>query len=270
MPFSKCRNHARFPELCTNTPTQPLTNKEFPRTGFHNSNTWSFRWTHFPAVLWVCVHMIVFCIPFVFGFVRANEPYLFFFCVGLAIAKKIQITDLPQLVAAFHSLVGLAAVLTCVAEYMIEYPHFATDPSANLIKVVAYLGTYIGGITFSGSLVAYGKLQGERSTRLRPVYASASNNLTITADILCMRPFQRHGCQEIHPLEGSTEARHSPNNKHGDSSSWRCIDAVSFCHCLISSSCPMAISLDLLATLPPLDFWWYCSVSTVCYLLIVY
>uniref|UniRef100_A0A674P9U7 proton-translocating NAD(P)(+) transhydrogenase n=1 Tax=Takifugu rubripes TaxID=31033 RepID=A0A674P9U7_TAKRU len=79
---------------------------------------------------------------------------------GLTIAKRIQITDLPQLVAAFHSLVGLAAVLTCVAEYMVEYPHFATDPAANLTKIVAYLGTYIGGITFSGSLVAYGKLQG--------------------------------------------------------------------------------------------------------------
>ncbi|RLW05376.1 hypothetical protein DV515_00005416 [Chloebia gouldiae] len=80
--------------------------------------------------------------------------------IGLTIAKRIQITDLPQLVAAFHSLVGLAAVLTCVAEYMIEYPHFATDPAADLTKIVAYLGTYIGGVTFSGSLVAYGKLQG--------------------------------------------------------------------------------------------------------------
>uniref|UniRef100_A0A7M4G1R9 proton-translocating NAD(P)(+) transhydrogenase n=1 Tax=Crocodylus porosus TaxID=8502 RepID=A0A7M4G1R9_CROPO len=80
--------------------------------------------------------------------------------IGLTIAKRIQISDLPQLVAAFHSLVGLAAVLTCVAEYMIEYPHFATDPAANLTKIVAYLGTYIGGVTFSGSLVAYGKLQG--------------------------------------------------------------------------------------------------------------
>lgn len=103
---------------------------------------------------------------------RAKELYkiyylfIFFFLLfplltGLAIAKKIQISDLPQLVAAFHSLVGLAAVLTCVAEYMVEYPHFATDPAANLTKIIAYLGTYIGGVTFSGSLVAYGKLQGE-------------------------------------------------------------------------------------------------------------
>lgn len=80
--------------------------------------------------------------------------------IGLTIAKRIQISDLPQLVAAFHSLVGLAAVLTCIAEYIVEYPHFAVDPAANLTKIVAYLGTYIGGVTFSGSLVAYGKLQG--------------------------------------------------------------------------------------------------------------
>uniref|UniRef100_A0A287CSV4 proton-translocating NAD(P)(+) transhydrogenase n=1 Tax=Ictidomys tridecemlineatus TaxID=43179 RepID=A0A287CSV4_ICTTR len=79
---------------------------------------------------------------------------------GLTIAKRIQISDLPQLVAAFHSLVGLAAMLTCIAEYVVEYPHFAMDAAANLTKIVAYLGTYIGGVTFSGSLVAYGKLQG--------------------------------------------------------------------------------------------------------------
>ncbi|KAK7912962.1 hypothetical protein WMY93_013173 [Mugilogobius chulae] len=80
--------------------------------------------------------------------------------MGLTIAKRIEITDLPQLVAAFHSLVGLAAVLTCVAEYMIEFPHLEAHPAAGVLKTVAYLGTYIGGVTFSGSLVAYGKLQG--------------------------------------------------------------------------------------------------------------
>uniref|UniRef100_A0A671TSL6 proton-translocating NAD(P)(+) transhydrogenase n=1 Tax=Sparus aurata TaxID=8175 RepID=A0A671TSL6_SPAAU len=80
--------------------------------------------------------------------------------LGLTIAKRIEISDLPQLVAAFHSLVGLAAVLTCVAEFMIEFPHLDTHPAAGVVKTVAYLGTYIGGVTFSGSLVAYGKLQG--------------------------------------------------------------------------------------------------------------
>merc|ERR1711894_786592 len=80
--------------------------------------------------------------------------------IGTTIAKKIEITDLPQLVAAFHSLVGMAAVLTCVATYIDHFPMFATAPDATLIKTSCFLGTYIGGVTFTGSLVAYGKLQG--------------------------------------------------------------------------------------------------------------
>merc|ERR1712223_1944620 len=80
--------------------------------------------------------------------------------IGTTIAKKIEITDLPQLVAAFHSLVGAAAVLTCVATYIDHFPTFATDPAATMIKTSIFLGTYIGGVTFTGSLVAYGKLQG--------------------------------------------------------------------------------------------------------------
>merc|ERR550534_944342 len=80
--------------------------------------------------------------------------------LGTGIAKKIEITDLPQLVAAFHSLVGMAAMLTCFATYLDHYPGFAADPAANVIKSALFLGTYIGGVTFTGSLIAYGKLQG--------------------------------------------------------------------------------------------------------------
>merc|ERR1711872_1094257 len=54
--------------------------------------------------------------------------------LGTTIAKKIEITDLPQLVAAFHSLVGMAACLTCFATYLDHYPSFATDPAATMIK----------------------------------------------------------------------------------------------------------------------------------------
>merc|ERR1711931_243560 len=80
--------------------------------------------------------------------------------LGTTIAKKIEITDLPQLVAAFHSLVGMAAMLTCFATYLDHYPGFATDPAATMIKATTFLGTYIGGVTFTGSLIAYGKLNG--------------------------------------------------------------------------------------------------------------
>uniref|UniRef100_A0A7S1T8B3 proton-translocating NAD(P)(+) transhydrogenase n=1 Tax=Tetraselmis chuii TaxID=63592 RepID=A0A7S1T8B3_9CHLO len=74
--------------------------------------------------------------------------------VGLAIASRCAITDLPQLVAAFHSLVGLAAAITSIASY-------AAHPSPDVVHNVAiWLGTLIGGITFTGSVVAFAKLQG--------------------------------------------------------------------------------------------------------------
>ena len=74
--------------------------------------------------------------------------------------KKVEVTDLPQMVALFHSLVGAAAVITCVANFLHEQPHFALDPAVNVMKTSLYLGTFIGGVTFTGSLVAFGKLQG--------------------------------------------------------------------------------------------------------------
>ncbi|KAI1286400.1 NAD(P) transhydrogenase, mitochondrial [Halotydeus destructor] len=80
--------------------------------------------------------------------------------IGLTIAKKLNITDLPQLVAGFHSLVGMAAVLTCLSTYMHDMSAFDADPAIHAIKLALFLGTFIGGVTFSGSLVAYGKLQG--------------------------------------------------------------------------------------------------------------
>lgn len=81
--------------------------------------------------------------------------------IGSVMAKRIEVTDLPQMVALFHSLVGAAAVLTCFSNYLLEQPHFATDPAANIIKSFLFLGTFIGGVTFTGSLIAFGKLQGE-------------------------------------------------------------------------------------------------------------
>lgn len=49
---------------------------------------------------------------------------------------------------SFFSLVGAAAVLTCLATFMQEFPQLASDPAANIIKTSLFLGTYIGGVTF--------------------------------------------------------------------------------------------------------------------------
>ncbi|PKS07279.1 hypothetical protein jhhlp_005881 [Lomentospora prolificans] len=79
---------------------------------------------------------------------------------GVLIGKRITPTDLPQTVAALHSVVGLAAVLTSVGSVMADVAHCST-----LHLVSAYLGVLIGGITFTGSLVAFFKLAGRMSSR---------------------------------------------------------------------------------------------------------
>mmetsp|Transcript_14687 Transcript_14687/g.19338 ORF Transcript_14687/g.19338 Transcript_14687/m.19338 type:complete len:1075 (+) Transcript_14687:107-3331(+) len=78
--------------------------------------------------------------------------------IGYQIAKKVGPTELPQTVAAFHSLVGLAAASTAAADYL----HHMHDPAAmDAIRLTSiYLATWIGGITATGSVTAFGKLQG--------------------------------------------------------------------------------------------------------------
>uniref|UniRef100_A0A183CD08 NAD(P) transhydrogenase, mitochondrial n=1 Tax=Globodera pallida TaxID=36090 RepID=A0A183CD08_GLOPA len=81
--------------------------------------------------------------------------------IGSIVASRIKVTDLPQLVALFHSFVGIAATATCVSNYLTEYSHFFADPAGTAaVKTCLFLGAYIGGVTFTGSLMAYGKLQG--------------------------------------------------------------------------------------------------------------
>jgi NAD(P) transhydrogenase len=78
--------------------------------------------------------------------------------IGTYVAKKVPLTDLPQLVAAFHSFVGLAAVLTSFASYI-------THPADMVHAIAVWLGTFIGGITFTGSMTAYLKLDGKISSK---------------------------------------------------------------------------------------------------------
>ncbi|HIE42586.1 MAG TPA: Re/Si-specific NAD(P)(+) transhydrogenase subunit beta [Nitrospinaceae bacterium] len=80
--------------------------------------------------------------------------------IGLILAKRIQMTQMPELVASLHSLVGLAAVMVGFASFMDPDAHF-TGVELTIHNVEIYLGVLIGAITFSGSIIAFGKLSGK-------------------------------------------------------------------------------------------------------------
>ena len=123
--------------------------------------------------------------------------------IGAVIAKRIPMTAMPQLVAAFHSLVGLAAVFVAAAALYTPQAYGIGVPGA--IKVASLiemaLGAAIGAITFSGSVVAFSKLQGLVSGA--PVVFTGQHKLNAGLGIalvavivwLCARsPPVRSGC----------------------------------------------------------------------------
>ncbi|KAJ2932881.1 hypothetical protein H1R20_g4208, partial [Candolleomyces eurysporus] len=79
---------------------------------------------------------------------------------GLLIGRRVTATELPQTVALLHSIVGLSAVLTSIGSVIQDPSHLTT-----LHAVTAYLGVVIGGITFTGSIVAFLKLAAKMSSR---------------------------------------------------------------------------------------------------------
>ncbi len=80
--------------------------------------------------------------------------------VGLYAAKKVQMTQMPELVALMHSLVGLAACLVGFASYVDTSVQY-TGAEKTIHEVEIYLGILIGAVTFSGSVIAFGKLSGK-------------------------------------------------------------------------------------------------------------
>ncbi len=80
--------------------------------------------------------------------------------IGLILAKRVQMTEMPELVAILHSLVGMAAVLVGFANFMDPISHFV-GVELTIHDIETYLGILIGAITFSGSVIAFGKLSGK-------------------------------------------------------------------------------------------------------------
>lgn len=81
--------------------------------------------------------------------------------VGFVLARRVQMTQMPELVAILHSLVGLAAALVGYATYLDPDGQHYQGAEKTIHDIEIYLGILIGAVTFSGSVVAFGKLSGK-------------------------------------------------------------------------------------------------------------
>ncbi|MTC41365.1 Re/Si-specific NAD(P)(+) transhydrogenase subunit beta [Providencia sp. wls1921] len=84
--------------------------------------------------------------------------------IGIRLAKKVEMTEMPELVAILHSFVGLAAVLVGFNSFIASEGH-ASSVMENIHLTEVFLGIFIGAVTFTGSIVAYGKLSGKMSSK---------------------------------------------------------------------------------------------------------
>jgi len=123
--------------------------------------------------------------------------------IGAVLAARVQMTSMPQLVAILHSFVGLAAVLVGIGSYLQPPVHGGAD-LVHLIEV--YVGVFVGAVTFTGSVVAWGKLEGKIGSRPlllpgRHVLNAVAMLGTVTMGVLfAMAP----GTEGVHWLLGMT------------------------------------------------------------------
>jgi NAD(P) transhydrogenase subunit beta len=80
--------------------------------------------------------------------------------IGAVVARRVEMTQMPELVAAMHSLVGMAAVLIAIAVVNNPAAFGLPDPIPTGNKLELFIGTFVGAVTFSGSVIAFGKLAG--------------------------------------------------------------------------------------------------------------
>ncbi len=112
--------------------------------------------------------------------------------VGTLMAKRVEMTKMPELVAFMHSMIGLAAV--AIAFAVVAEPHAfnitaagAAIPVGNRLEL--FIGTFVGAITFSGSVIAFGKLSGKYKFRLfqgAPVVFSGQHMLNLALAIVML------------------------------------------------------------------------------------
>jgi len=122
------------------------------------------------GVLYGIVGMIVAIIATVMG--KGVEGHVYIISaiaiasvIGIMVARKVEMTAMPQLVAILHSFVGLAAVLVGFGSYLDPETQQLTGTEHTIHLVEVFAGIFIGAITFTGSIIAWGKLDGKVSSK---------------------------------------------------------------------------------------------------------
>jgi len=106
--------------------------------------------------------------------------------IGIHFAKKVEMTEMPELVAILHSFVGMAAVLVGYNSYL-DAPETATHAEHVIHLVEVFIGVFIGAVTFTGSVVAFGKLRGViKSSPLNLPHKHKMNLAAIVVSTLLM------------------------------------------------------------------------------------
>jgi len=103
--------------------------------------------------------------------------------IGAFLAKRVEMTQMPELVAILHSFVGLAAVLVGFATYLTPESHYVgTERTIHDVEI--YLGVLIGALTFTGSVIAFGKLSGKVGSK--PLMLPRRHMLNIGIGVACL------------------------------------------------------------------------------------
>ena len=118
--------------------------------------------------------------------------------IGIYMAKRVAMTEMPELVAILHSFVGLAAVFVGINSYLDHAPDL-TPVMQNIHLVEVFLGVFIGAVTFTGSLVAFGKLRGIMSSKaLNLPHRHKLNLLALLVSAVMLVQFVNQGGNDTH------------------------------------------------------------------------
>ncbi len=110
--------------------------------------------------------------------------------IGIVLAKRVEMTSMPQLVAVLHSFVGLAAVLVGFSSYLAPETSQLSGAAHSIHLIEIFLGIFIGSVTFTGSIIAWGKLEGKiRSKPLLYPGRHMVNLAIVVGSLIALIPF---------------------------------------------------------------------------------